>query len=95
MDGYILAISLGLTSIIKSFLDSQYSFRLAKLKLMLRSSIMGIVYRKCLCLSLAERSRFSEGEIQTFMSVDADRTINLCNSLHDAWRYSHLSHVCL
>ncbi|PAN25430.1 hypothetical protein PAHAL_4G300900 [Panicum hallii] len=51
MDGYILAISLGLTSII----------------------------------NLAERSRFSEGEIQTFMSVDADRTINLCNSLHDAW----------
>lgn len=85
MEGYILAISLGLTSIIKSFLDSQYSFRLAKLKLMLRSSIMGVVYRKCLCLSLAERSRFSEGEIQTFMSVDADRTINMCNSLHDAW----------
>ncbi|OQU75975.1 hypothetical protein SORBI_3010G066200 [Sorghum bicolor] len=85
MDGYILAISLGLTSIIKSFLDSQYSFRLAKLKLTLRSSIMGIIYRKCLCLSIAERSRFSEGEIQTFMSVDADRTINLCNSLHDAW----------
>uniref|UniRef100_A0A0E0A5Y9 ABC transporter C family member 13 n=1 Tax=Oryza glumipatula TaxID=40148 RepID=A0A0E0A5Y9_9ORYZ len=69
-DGYILAISLGLTSIIKSFLDSQYSFRLAKLKLMLRSSIMGIIYRK------------------TFMSVDSDRTINLCNSLHDAWRIS-------
>ncbi|PNT76346.1 hypothetical protein BRADI_1g47277v3 [Brachypodium distachyon] len=85
MDGYIIAISLGLTSIIKSFLDTQYSFRLAKLKLMLRSSIMGIVYRKCLCLSLSERSRFSEGEIQTFMSVDVDRTINLCNSLHDAW----------
>uniref|UniRef100_J3MBW1 MRP-like ABC transporter n=2 Tax=Oryza brachyantha TaxID=4533 RepID=J3MBW1_ORYBR len=84
-DGYILAIFLGLTSIIKSFLDSQYSFRLAKLKLMLRSSIMGIIYRKCLCLSLSERSRFSEGEIQTFMSVDSDRTINLCNSLHDAW----------
>ncbi|KAM0918419.1 hypothetical protein ACQ4PT_008963 [Festuca glaucescens] len=85
MDGYTIAISLGLTSIIKSFLDTQYSFRLAKLKLMLRSSIMGIVYRKCLCLSLSERSRFSEGEIQTFMSVDVDRTINLCNSLHDAW----------
>ncbi|KAF0901952.1 hypothetical protein E2562_011785 [Oryza meyeriana var. granulata] len=87
-DGYVLAISLGLTSIIKSFLDSQYSFRLAKLKLMLRSSIMGVIYRKCLCLSLSERSRFSEGEIQTFMSVDSDRTINLCNSLHDAWRIS-------
>uniref|UniRef100_A0ACD6AEE6 Uncharacterized protein n=1 Tax=Avena sativa TaxID=4498 RepID=A0ACD6AEE6_AVESA len=85
MDGYTIAISLGLTSIIKSFLDTQYSFRLAKLKLMLRSSIMGIVYRKCLRLNISERSRFSEGEIQTFMSVDVDRTINICNSLHDAW----------
>lgn len=87
MDGYIIAISLGLTSIIKSFLDTQYSFRLAKLKLMLRSSMMGIVYRKCLCLSLSERSRFSEGEIQTFMSVDVDRTVNICNNLHDAWSF--------
>ncbi|CAM0913131.1 unnamed protein product [Alopecurus aequalis] len=85
VDGYTIAISLGLTSIIKSFLDTQYSFRLGKLKLMIRSSIMGIVYRKCLSLSLSERSRFSEGEIQTFMSVDVDRTINVCNSLHDAW----------
>jgi hypothetical protein len=48
---------------------------------------MDLSQKQCLCLSLAERSRFSEGEIQTFMSVDADRTINLCNSLHDAWRY--------
>ncbi|KAG8093776.1 hypothetical protein GUJ93_ZPchr0012g20484 [Zizania palustris] len=41
--------------------------------------------KQCLCLSISERSRFSEGEIQTFMSVDSDRTVNLCNSLHDAW----------
>jgi hypothetical protein len=50
----------------------------------------GWTLKKCLCLSLSERSRFSEGEIQTFMSVDVDRTINLCNSLHDAWRYIFL-----
>ncbi|KAJ3683780.1 hypothetical protein LUZ60_014007 [Juncus effusus] len=85
MDGYILAFFLGFTSILKSFLDTQYSFRLAKLKLMLRSSIMAIVYRKCLSINLAEQSKFSEGEIQTYMSVDVDRTINLCNSLHDVW----------
>lgn len=41
---------------------------------------------KCLSVSLAERSKFSEGEIQTFMSVDADRIVNLCNSFHDMWR---------
>ncbi|KAF5176046.1 ABC transporter ATP-binding protein/permease VMR1, partial [Thalictrum thalictroides] len=68
-----------------SFLDTQYTFRLSKLKLKLRSSIMVIIYRKCLFVSLAERSKFSEGEIQTFMSVDAERTVNICNSLHDVW----------
>ncbi|KAI3894612.1 hypothetical protein MKW92_035428 [Papaver armeniacum] len=85
LDGYVLAISLGLTSIIKSFMDTQYTFLLAKLKLKLRSSIMTIMYHKCLSISLSERSKFSEGEIQTFMSVDADRTVNLFNSFHDMW----------
>ncbi|KAK2986502.1 hypothetical protein RJ640_021377, partial [Escallonia rubra] len=84
-DGYILAISLGLTSVGKSFLDTQYTFHLSKLKLKLRSSIMSAIFQQCLCVSLAERSKFSEGEIQTFMSVDADRTVNLCNSFHDMW----------
>ncbi|XP_010467156.1 PREDICTED: ABC transporter C family member 13 isoform X2 [Camelina sativa] len=83
--GYTLAISLGLTSIFKSFLDTQYTFRLSKLKLKLRSSIMSVIYRKCLLVNTANRSGFSEGEIQTFMSVDADRIVNLCNSLHDMW----------
>ncbi|XP_052108530.1 ABC transporter C family member 13 isoform X2 [Arachis duranensis] len=40
---------------------------------------------KCLRVNLAERSKFTNGEIQTFMSVDADRTVNLCNSFHDTW----------
>lgn len=85
VDGYVLAISLGFVSVVKSFLDTQYSFRLGQLRLKLRSSIMTIIYRKCLHVSLAERSKFSEGEIQTFMSVDADRIVNLCNSVHDMW----------
>ncbi|KAK7325305.1 hypothetical protein VNO77_29465 [Canavalia gladiata] len=85
LDGYLLALSLGLTSIIKSFLDTQYTFRLSKLKLKLRSSIMTLIYEKCLRVNLAERSKFTNGEIQTFMSVDADRTVNLCNSFHDMW----------
>ncbi|TKY48012.1 ABC transporter C family member 13 [Spatholobus suberectus] len=85
LDGYLLALSLGLTSIIKSFLDTQYTFHLSKLKLKLRSSIMTLIYEKCLHVNLAERSKFTNGEIQTFMSVDADRTVNLCNSFHDMW----------
>ncbi|KAH9715829.1 multidrug resistance-associated protein 11 [Citrus sinensis] len=69
----------------RSFFDTQYSFHLSKLKLKLRSSIMTIIYQKCLYVRLAERSEFSDGEIQTFMSVDTDRTVNLANSFHDAW----------
>lgn len=69
-----------------SFFDTQYSFHLSKLKLKLRSGIMTVIYQKCLHINLAERSKFSEGEIQTFMSIDADRTVNLCNSFHDFWR---------
>lgn len=41
---------------------------------------------QCLWVNTASRLGFSEGEIQTFMSVDADRIVNLCNSLHDMWR---------
>ncbi|TYH16570.1 hypothetical protein ES288_A05G126600v1 [Gossypium darwinii] len=85
LDGYVLAISLGLVSVVKSFSDTQYTFHLSKLKLKLRSSIMTVIYHKCLSVSIAERSKFSEGEIQTFMSIDADRTVNLCNSFHDMW----------
>ncbi|XP_039119671.1 LOW QUALITY PROTEIN: ABC transporter C family member 13 [Dioscorea cayenensis subsp. rotundata] len=85
IDGYTLAILMGLVSTIKSFLDTQYTFHLSKLKLKLRSSIMTIIYHKCLYTSLAARSKFSNGEVQTFMSVDADRTINMCNSFHDMW----------
>ncbi|XVE89152.1 hypothetical protein DITRI_Ditri19aG0127600 [Diplodiscus trichospermus] len=85
LDGYFLAVSLGLVSVIKSFSDTQYTFHLSKLKLKLRSGIMTIIYRKCLSVSRAEQSKFSLGEIQTFMSVDADRTVNLCNSFHDMW----------
>ncbi|KAJ7951988.1 ABC transporter C family member 13 [Quillaja saponaria] len=48
LGGYVLAISLGLTSIFKSFLDTQYTFHLSKLKLKLRSSIMTLIYQKCL-----------------------------------------------
>ncbi|ONI16443.1 hypothetical protein PRUPE_3G098500 [Prunus persica] len=84
-DGYVLAISLGLISIFKSFLDTQYSFHLSRLKLKLRSSIITVIYQKCLYINLAERSKFTEGEIQTFMAIDSDRTVNLCNSFHDMW----------
>lgn len=53
--------------------------------------VWNVYLSQCLHVSLAERSKFSEGEIQTFMSVDADRIVNLCNSVHDMWRLYFLT----
>lgn len=36
-------------------------------------------------MSLSERTIFSTGEIQTFMSVDAERIANLVNCGHEIW----------
>lgn len=41
-----LAISKSISFWSRSFLDTQYTFRLAKLKLKLRSSIMTLIYEK-------------------------------------------------
>lgn len=83
--GYWCALSMGVVSGLRAFLGTQYTFLVSKLKLQLRASIITLVYRKALCVSLSERSCFSNGEIQTLMSVDAERTVNLCASLHELW----------
>jgi ATP-binding cassette, subfamily C (CFTR/MRP), member 10 len=36
-------------------------------------------------VSEVEMAAFSSGGVQTLMSVDADRVVNLCSSLHDLW----------
>ncbi|MCO5571784.1 hypothetical protein L7F22_025532 [Adiantum nelumboides] len=83
---YWCAIGIGAMSALRAFLGTQYTFLVAKLKLQLRASIIVLIYDKALHVSLSDRSSFSNGEIQTLMSVDADRIINLCGSLHELWR---------
>ncbi|XP_057825504.2 ABC transporter C family member 13 isoform X1 [Cryptomeria japonica] len=83
--GFFCAFGLGVLSVSRAFLGAWYSFLLSKLQLQLRASIITILYQKCLSISLSERTIFSTGEIQTLMSVDADRAVNLCASFHDLW----------
>ncbi|KAJ7517215.1 hypothetical protein O6H91_21G014900 [Diphasiastrum complanatum] len=83
--GYWAALGLGAVSSVRALLGTQYTFYISKIKLQLRASITTVVYRKALCVKIAERSGFSTGEIQTFMSVDAERIVNLCSSFHDLW----------
>lgn len=44
-----------------------------------------MVFNKSLMLSSAAIAEFSTGTVQTLMSVDADRVVNLCTSLHELW----------
>ncbi|KAG6555980.1 hypothetical protein Mapa_001920 [Marchantia paleacea] len=83
--GYECAAGLGLVSIIRAFLGAHYTYLIARLRLQLKASITTMVYQKALCVSLAERSCFSSGEIQTLMSVDAERIANLVNCGHELW----------
>eukprot|EP00250_Pteridium_aquilinum_P011989 c20437_g1_i1 orf=297-4817(-) len=83
--GYWCAISIGMVSMLRAFLGTQYTFLVAKLKLQLRASIIMLIYSKSLHMSLSDRSCFSNGEIQTLMSVDADRIVSMCGSLHELW----------
>ncbi|CAI5473020.1 unnamed protein product [Closterium sp. Yama58-4] len=68
-----------------AFLGAHYSYRLARMGLKLRAAIATCVFAKVLAVSAAQRGSFEGGEVQTLMSVDADRLVNLVMSLHDLW----------
>eukprot|EP00850_Spirogloea_muscicola_P005214 SM000023S07670 [mRNA] locus=s23:744663:754300:- [translate_table: standard] len=83
--GLSCAIALGGAAAIRALLGSQYTYIIATIRLQMNAALMTAVYKKALCLSLADKSIFSSGEVQTFMSVDAERVTGLCMCLHDLW----------
>ncbi|CAI7775816.1 unnamed protein product [Closterium sp. NIES-54] len=84
-DGLACALAIGATSALRAFLGAHYSYRLARMGLKLRAAIATCVFAKVLAVSAAQRGSFEGGEVQTLMSVDADRLVNLVMSLHDLW----------
>ncbi|KAK9830435.1 hypothetical protein WJX72_011744 [[Myrmecia] bisecta] len=83
--GYWCAGLLGLTAVLKAILNSQYSFRQGRISCQLRAALTCLVFRKTLLISSLDMAALSSGMVQTLMSVDADRIVNLCLSLHDLW----------
>lgn len=51
----------------------------------LRASLTCMVFKKTLLVGSADMVAFSSGAVQTLMSVDADRVVNLCLSVHELW----------
>lgn len=83
--GLCCAGLLGVTSLVKAILNSHYSYQQGQLSCQLRSAITCLVYKKALLVSTVDMTLFSSGAVQTLMSVDADRVVNLCLSLHELW----------
>eukprot|EP00884_Botryococcus_braunii_P005633 jgi/Botrbrau1/15070/Bobra.0286s0003.1 len=83
--GYTCALLLGVTAVLKAFLNSQYNFALGRLSCQLRSAITCAVFRKAQLVSSVTMTVFSTGAVQTMMSVDADRVVNLASGLHELW----------
>lgn len=69
----------------QAILNSQYSYLQGRIACKVRSGITCVVFRKTLLLNAACMADFSGGTLQTLMSVDADRVVNLCSSLHELW----------
>ena len=66
-------------------LNSQYSFRRGALACQLRAALSCLVFDKTLMVSTADMAGFSGGTVQTLMSVDADRVVNMFSWMHELW----------
>ncbi|BDA43676.1 probable multidrug resistance-associated protein 7 [Coccomyxa sp. Obi] len=76
---------LGLAAVLKAVLNTQYSFKQGALACRLRSALTCLVYDKTLLVSSVDMAAHSSGAVQTLMSVDSDRIVNLFSSLHELW----------
>ena len=65
--------------------DSQYSWGIAKLGCQLRAGLTCTAHCKTLALGVVDAAAFQSGQIQTLASVDTDRVVGLCASLHELW----------
>ena len=72
-------------ALMQALLNSQYNYLQGRIACQVRAGMTCVVFRKSLMLSAASMSEFSAGALQTFISVDADRIVNLCTSLHELW----------
>ena len=66
-------------------LNTQYSFRRGALACQLRAALSCLVFDKALMVSAADMAGHSAGSVQTMMSVDADRVVNMFSWMHELW----------
>ena len=69
----------------QAVINTQYTYGQGRVACQLRAALTCSVFNKTLLVGSADMTAFSTGAVQTLMSVDADRVVNLCLSLHELW----------
>ncbi|XP_072165776.1 ATP-binding cassette sub-family C member 10-like [Diadema setosum] len=83
--GYYYALGLFLSTFLSAMLGTHFNYQITKIQVRVRAALITTIYRKSLAVSATTLSAFTTGQIVNFMSVDAGRIVNFCNSFHAFW----------
>jgi len=83
--GYMYALGLALSSLVSALSSCHFNLLMAELGLKIRAAMTTSVYTKTVGVARSSLTKFTTGEVINFMSVDTDRIVNFCPSLHAAW----------
>ncbi|KAF6211146.1 hypothetical protein GE061_014261 [Apolygus lucorum] len=83
--GYIYAVGLCVTALIGAFCNAHFNFKVTVVTLRMRGAIVSLIFRKILTLNKVTLSSVDTGEIINYMSVDVNRIMNSCLSVHSFW----------
>jgi hypothetical protein len=83
--GFWLAAGMLFTALLQSMLLQQYFHRCIIAGMRLRSALVTAIYKKSLRLANSSRQKNTVGEIVNYMSVDAQRLMDLLSYMHILW----------
>ncbi|XP_071043193.1 multidrug resistance-associated protein 1 isoform X2 [Parasteatoda tepidariorum] len=83
--GVVYAIGMFLSSMLESFLNGQYEYRIYIIAMRIRSCVISVVYKKALTLSNSARKNFTVGEVVNLMSVDTQRVMDYVQMVNYLW----------
>ena len=84
-EGYMYALLLALSSLVAALASCHFNLCMAELGTKVRAAMTTSVYTKTVGVKRSSLGKFTTGEVINFMSVDTDRIVNFCPSLHAAW----------
>ncbi|KFK38644.1 hypothetical protein AALP_AA3G141700 [Arabis alpina] len=84
-EGYVLVSTFFVAKLVECLSQRHWFFRLQKVGIRMRSSLVAMIYEKGLTLSSNSKQGSTSGEIINFMTVDAERIGNFSWYMHDPW----------